>query len=288
MQVALELRKLRSAVEQSPVATLIADTTGTIEYVSQGYTQQTGFTAQEMVGHSINQFEPEYASACAHHELLARIRAGGVWRGTLQSRRKNGTYYWETQTYSGIVDAQGNLVQLLLSKENVSQRKRAELKLKRSEAFSLAIMESMTDAIVVVDVKAVIVMANEAWRRFVHESGPSPNAAAVHTGLDCNFLALCDDGVYFSSDREAEAVRRGIQAVLSGALSSFRYEYQCKARPKPLWFSLTVTPLAAGQSGAVLSQHHGTQGNRARKHPLPGRTRTPGRQQHQAAGNPGL
>ena len=139
MQVALELRKLRSAVEQSPVATLIADTTGTIEYVSQGYTQQTGFTAQEMVGHSINQFEPEYASACAHHELLARIRAGGVWRGTLQSRRKNGTYYWETQTYSGIVDAQGNLVQLLLSKENVSQRKRAELKLKRSEAFSLAI-----------------------------------------------------------------------------------------------------------------------------------------------------
>ena len=255
----LEFRKLKSAVEQSPVATLIADTTGTIEYVSLGYTQQTGFSAEEMVGRGIEQFEPEYATACAHHELLAKLRAGSIWRGTLQSRRKNGTFYWETQTFSGIVDNKGNLVQLLLSKENVSQRKRAEVKLKRSEAFSMAIMESITDAIVVIDVRAAIVMVNEAWRRFTRESGPCPNAAAVHTGVDSNFLALCDGGIYFSCEADAQAVKQGIKAVLVGTLPRFTFEYQCKAKDKPLWFNLTVTPLAAGQAGAVLSNSNITE-----------------------------
>jgi len=248
-----ELQKLRCAVEQSPVATLIADTQGCIAYVSAGYTQQTGFTPQEMLGQSIARFEPHYTVACTHNQLWDRIRAGGVLRGTVQSRRKNGTQFWETQTFSGIVDGGGNLIQLLLSKENVSQRKKAEEKLLRSEAFALAIMESIADAIVVVDGRGVIVQFNRAWRSFTHESGPCPHAAAVHADIDCNFLALCGHGIYFLSDADADAVRAGVQAVLSGHLTHFNYDYLCKAKPKPLWFSLTATPLGNGQPGAVLS-----------------------------------
>jgi len=248
-----ELQKLRCAVEQSPVATLITDTEGCIAYVSAGYTQQTGFTAQEMLGQSIAQFEPHYALACTHNQLWDRIRGGGVLRGTVQSRRKNGTQFWETQTFSGIRDDEGQLIQLLLSKENVSQRKKAEEKSLRSEAFALAIMESIADAIVVVDRRAVIVQFNRAWRSFTDESGACPHAAAVHTGIDCNFLALCGHGLFFASDADADAVRAGVQAVLSGRLAHFTHDYLCKARPKPLWFSLTATPLGPGQSGAVLS-----------------------------------
>lgn len=248
-----KLDKLRYAVEQSPVAILIADTEGRIEYVSAGYIQQTGYSWQEMIGQSIATFEPEYTAACANNALWKKIESGGIWRGTVQSRRKNGTLYWETLTFSGITDANGVLIQLLLSKENVSRRKMAEEDLKRSEAFAFVIMESMSDALAVVDSRGAIIKVNQAWRRFTHEDGPCPHAAAMHMDIDGNILALCGDDSYFSSGEDATAVRSGLQAVLAGKLPAYKHEYLCRTRPKPRWFLLTVTPLALGQPGAVLS-----------------------------------
>ena len=44
------LRKISAAVEQSPVAIVITDTTGAIEYVNPKFTETTGYTPAEVMG----------------------------------------------------------------------------------------------------------------------------------------------------------------------------------------------------------------------------------------------
>ncbi len=248
-----DLQKLGRAVDQSPVATLIANVRGDIQYVSAGYTGISGYSAQELIGTRISVFKPEFASHAERDQLWSSIRAGRIWKGTLQSRRKNGTLYWESQTISALKDAQGTLTHLLLTKENITDRKMAEERLRSNEAFCVAVMESIADAIVVVDRSGVVLRFNQAWRNFTGESGPCPHAAAVHTGIDADFLTLCDDGSYFSTPAEASAVRQGIQAVLAGRLPNFHFEYACQTKTGQRWFNLVAMPMAAGQTGAVIS-----------------------------------
>jgi PAS domain S-box-containing protein len=252
-QLTQELQKLQRAVEQSPLSTIIADTRGRIEYVSSGYTKASGFTPRELIGQSIALAEVELGTPAMLNDLLDKIRTDGVWKSSVQNRRKNGSLCWESRTISGMTDAQGQLTHLLLVKENISDRIRGEKELRSSEAFSLAIMESIADAIVVVDRSGTIVRANGAWRAFTSESGACPHAAAVHAHIDYNFLALCENGVYFTASADATAVREGLSAVLNGRLAGFQYEYACKSKWHPLWFRLTVTPLGAGLPGAVIS-----------------------------------
>ena len=248
-----ELQQLGRALDQSPVATVIANMHGDIEYVSAGYTQMSGFSAQEQVGTRIAVLHSHFATDAEREQLWVTIRAGKVWKGTLQSRRKNGSLYWESQTISALNDAQGALTHLLVTQENITERKQSEERLRSSEAFCVAIMESIGDAIIVVDRSGVVLRVNQAWRRFTDESGPCPHAAAVHTGVDSNFLALCDGDSYFSSAVDANAVREGLKAVLAGRLPSFYYEYACQTKTGRRWFNLVALPMAAGQSGAVLS-----------------------------------
>ena len=248
-----ELQKFGRAVDQSPVSTLIANVHGEIEYVSAGYAQISGFSAQELIGTPIAVLKPQFSTVAEREQFWANIHARKVWKGTLQSRRKNGSLYWESQTISAMTDAQGTLTHLLLTKENVTERRKSEDRLRRSEAFSVAIMESIGDAIVVLDRSGMVLKVNEAWRRFTDESGPCPHAAAVHTSVDSNFLALCDDDCYFSSPADAQAVRGGIEAVLAGLISNFQLDYACNTKTGQRWFSLVAKPMAAEQGGAVLS-----------------------------------
>ena len=248
-----ELQKLGRAVDQSPVATVIANVRGDIEYVSAGYAQISGFSAQELIGKTITALQPQFAVEVDPEQLWARVRSGKVWKGTLQSRRKNGTLYWESQTISAMTDAQGTLTHLLLTKENVTERKKSEELLRRSETFSVAIMESIGDAIIVLDRSGVVIKINQAWRRFTDESGPCPHAAAVHTCVDANFLALCEGDIYFSSPIDANAVCGGVKAVLAGRVPNFQYEYACQTKTGRRWFSLMAVPMAVDQAGAVIS-----------------------------------
>jgi len=248
-----ELQKFGRAVDQSPVATVIANVHGDIEYVSAGYAQISGFSAQELIGTQIAVLQPQLATDAERDQLWACIHARKVWKGTLQSRRKNGSLYWQSQTISALTDAQGTLTHLLVTKENITERKKSEESMRRSEAFSVAIMESIGDAIIVLDRSGMVVKVNEAWRRFTDEAGPCPHAAAVHTRVDSNFLALCDGDSYFASPEDASAMLDGIGAVLAGQVPTFQMDYACHTKTGKRWFSLVAMPMSADQAGAVIS-----------------------------------
>jgi PAS domain S-box-containing protein len=120
------LRQTSMAVEQSPVAIEVTDTEGTIEYVNPWFTRVTGYAAHEVIGQHARILKSGLTPPARYVELWATIRAGQVWEGEMQNRRKDGGLFWERATISPLRNAAGVITHYVAVKEDITARKAAE------------------------------------------------------------------------------------------------------------------------------------------------------------------
>ena len=132
-QAEAELRKLSQAVEQSPASIVITDVTGAIEYVNPKFTRLTGYSLAEVLGKTPRVLKGDKTSAEEYKGLWQSITHGQEWHGEFHNRKKNGEFYWELATVSPIVDAQGRISHFLAVKEDITERKSLEEKLRQAQ-----------------------------------------------------------------------------------------------------------------------------------------------------------
>ncbi|GAB6039410.1 ATP-binding protein [Endothiovibrio diazotrophicus] len=130
-----DLRRLSQVVEQGPVSVIITDTSGHIEYVNPSFCQITGYRAEEVLGRRPSLLKSGHTDEATYRELWRTVLAGGIWRGELLNRTKEGRLYWESAAISGVRDEQGRIAQLLAVKTDVTERKRAEQALRDNRAL---------------------------------------------------------------------------------------------------------------------------------------------------------
>ena len=130
-----ELRKLSKAVEQSPVAICITNPDGIIEYVNPKVTQLTGFSAEELIHENTRIFGSDEKPQQEDDELWETIKSGKIWSGEFHNKKKNGELYWESATISPILNTEGEITHFLSIKEDITDRKRAEIALNKSEGL---------------------------------------------------------------------------------------------------------------------------------------------------------
>lgn len=121
-----QLRKLSSAVEQSPSVVMIVDLQGRIEYVNPKFTQSTGYTLEEVVGRNPRVLKSGETSFDEYKKLWSTITAGGEWRGVFHNQKKSGELFWEAASISPIRDSAGVITHFLAVKEDITERKRLE------------------------------------------------------------------------------------------------------------------------------------------------------------------
>lgn len=126
-----QVRKLSRVVEQSPAAVVITNTAGIIEYVNPRYCAITGYTPEEVIGHSPSVHASGQTDASVYARLWQTILAGCVWQGELLNRRKNGELFWELEVIAPVFDAQGSICNFVAIKEDITDKKRAEAELQR-------------------------------------------------------------------------------------------------------------------------------------------------------------
>jgi PAS domain S-box-containing protein len=119
-------RMLFRAVEQSPVAVMVTDPGGRIEYVNDAFTAMTGFGRDEVVGHHPGPHDAETESGQTFGEMWRAIKSGREWRGEVGNRRKDGSPYWESVTVAPVLGADGGVVNYIALKEDISERRAAE------------------------------------------------------------------------------------------------------------------------------------------------------------------
>ncbi len=128
------LRLKQGAVEAAADPILITDARGTIVYVNPAFTALTGYTAGEAVGQTPRLLKSGIQSEAVYRELWRTIGAGGVWRGEIVNRRKDGTLYTEQQTITPLRDAAGEITHFVAVKLDITERKRADEALLRYAA----------------------------------------------------------------------------------------------------------------------------------------------------------
>lgn len=128
-----ELRKLSQAVEQSPVSIVITDLDGNIEYANPKACKTTGYTLEELKGNNPRVLKSGETPSNEYQYLWDSISHGNNWKGIFHNKRKNGELYWESSQITPILDDHGQITHYLALKEDITERKRIEEELIKSE-----------------------------------------------------------------------------------------------------------------------------------------------------------
>ena len=128
-----EIRKLSTAVEQSPVVIAITGLNGNLEYVNPKFTELTGYTSEEAISKNPKILKSGDQPDEIYKELWAIITSGKIWRGEFHNKKKNGELFWEAASVSPIFDKQGEITNYVKVAEDISERKRVEEEKKKLE-----------------------------------------------------------------------------------------------------------------------------------------------------------
>ncbi len=131
-----EILKLSQAIKQSSISVMITDNEGKIEYVNPYFTKLTGYSIEEIRQENPRILKSGHQSPEFYKELWSTILAGKEWKGELKNKKKNGDMFWENVTISPIKSLDGNIINFVAIKENITEKKNmiAELVKAKEEA----------------------------------------------------------------------------------------------------------------------------------------------------------
>jgi PAS domain S-box-containing protein len=133
---------------------------------------------------------------------------------------------------------------------NITSIKAAVQELRKSEAFSSGLLNSLRSHIAVIDSSGNIIGVNESWNRYATENGDSN---LMSTGIGSNYFEVCSNSAE-KGDAVAADVLRGLKEVIRGK-KDFYLEYPCHSPDKQAWFALHARKFK-NDGGMVVVSHH--------------------------------
>jgi len=121
-----QLRKLSKALEYSPVAAVITDQEGYIEYVNHRFVEASGYPAEELLGKTPRLLKSGYTPSATYTAMWSQLGRGEPWHGELLNRKKSGELFWENTAIAPITDESGMVINYVAFKEDVTLRKEEE------------------------------------------------------------------------------------------------------------------------------------------------------------------
>lgn len=121
---------LGRAVDQCPVAILISDAQGRLEFANPCFYATTGHKPEDVRGHSLRFLKSGIHPPELYHEMWSTLTKGKDWRGELCNRRATGELYWVVATISPITNGAGRITHYVAVEKDVTHHKeslRAEM-----------------------------------------------------------------------------------------------------------------------------------------------------------------
>ena len=209
-----------------------------------------GCPAADAIGQPLDRFIPERFRQAHHGHISIFARAAVPARpkervGTLFGLRATGEEFPFEASISHIRVGGQTLFTVIL--RDITERKRAADALQASEAFTRAVLDSLSAHVCVLDRNGVILQTNEAWKTFAR-CHAEPAFAGGEVGQ--NYLDLCRRGSA-AGEPIVQLIVEGVVAVLGGSQPNFSAEYACHSPEEECWFQMRVTPLKASKDVVV-------------------------------------
>jgi PAS domain S-box-containing protein len=176
---------------------------------------------------------------------------GGALRFEVECRvvRPDGSVRWVLNSGTPIRNDAGAITGLSGLTQDITERKQAEEALRQSDAFSRAVLNSLSYHIAVLDAQGTIVATNQAWEVFAIANGGNQHTIRP---MGTNYLSVVEASIR-GGDAAAQAALDGIRAVLNGARETLVLEYPCHSPDKQRWFVMRVSPKSDKYGGVVVA-----------------------------------
>ena len=113
-------RRLAKAVEQAAEAVVITDVQANIQYVNPAFEETSGYLSSEVLGKNPRILKSGRHAKDFYDRMWRILSSGQVWRGRLTNKKKDGTLYEETASISPIKDSQGQIVNYVAVKRDMT------------------------------------------------------------------------------------------------------------------------------------------------------------------------
>ncbi len=128
---AIKLEQAATVFEHSKEGILVTDAFKRIISVNKSFTDITGYSAEEVIGHSPKLFSSGHHDQEFFHNIWKSINTNGSWQGEIWNRRKSGEVFPEALTIIRVQDDVGNVINYLAIFGDISERKLAEERIQK-------------------------------------------------------------------------------------------------------------------------------------------------------------
>jgi PAS domain S-box-containing protein len=153
------INQLSKGIEQSPASVIITDTSGNIEYVNQKFYEVSGYSFEEIKGKNSRIFQSGLTKEEEYKRLWETISSGNEYRSELLNRKKNGDLFWESVLISPIRNEEGNIINYIAIKEDITNRKKSDLEIRK---LSVAI-EQNPASVIITNTEGIIEYVNNKF-----------------------------------------------------------------------------------------------------------------------------
>ncbi len=256
-----QVELLTSALEYSNDPVIITESrsrpgeaAARIEYVNRAFTKLTGYTAEEVIGRSLEMLRGPKTDRTLVAETVRSREQLKPTQGEVVSYRKDGTPYWVRFASAPIFDARGNCNHYVVVHQDITDWRAAQDKLQgqaeqltRVSEEQRAILDTLPANLALLDADGKIRATNKGWDEF----GREVNTQAPQDWRGIDYFATCreaaESGVAYSVDGW-----RAMEDVITGTRHEAAFDYPCATPTGERWFRCFFVALPDRQSGFVV------------------------------------
>jgi PAS domain S-box-containing protein len=157
-----QIRLLSNAIEQSSVAVAITNKDNQFQFVNKRFLEITKYLKEEVIGKNPNILKSGSHSNKFYEEMWSALTSGQKWAGEILNKDKFGNNFWVNAIITPIVDKDGRISNYIAIEEDITEKKKLQLKIEASEKQLRTTWENSVDGMRLVDENGIIVDVNKA------------------------------------------------------------------------------------------------------------------------------
>ena len=189
-------QKLSTVIEQSPICTVITDVDGTIEYVNDRFCETTGYSKEEALGQNPKILKSGTLPESFYKQMWGKLTTGEVWSGIFCNQTKSGRIYWEQAIISPVFNSEGNIINYVAVKEDITEKRKLTNKLNDTKDALEEVITNLPVGIVILNNKKEVLSINiEGARILGYKNKEEANKYLInnscHKNITCTLENKC-------------------------------------------------------------------------------------------------
>ncbi|MES2515774.1 MAG: PAS domain S-box protein [Bacteroidota bacterium] len=244
-------RRFRALIEKSNDVKMLSTSEGVFIYGSPAVEKVMGYLPGDFLNiPALKFFHPTEIAEFLEKRSAIADTPGASFHFQYRLLHKKGHWLWCEGTLTNLLHEPG-INAFLSNFRDISDRKKAEQQLKKSELFNRSILNSLHAHIAVIDFHGNIMAVNDSWKRFAIENG---NVLST-TGVGANYYDVCEKAIIADSEFALEAYQ-GMKEVMEEKRKDFYLEYACHSPEEQRWYGMRVIKFEGKEPLIVVSHHN--------------------------------